>query len=146
MSPRKQSPKLTLQIGALNMHGLNEHKLSDDSFVHMLESLDILIMTETWLSSDININDYYSYSKIKHKRVAKGRPSGGITLVMRPDIRKGMTIVDDSSDMFLWFKLNKSYFSLSNDIYVCAMYIPPESSTSHKCDPFDILEHKIVDL
>ena len=39
------------------MHGLNEHKLSDDSFVHMLESLDILIMTETWLSSDININN-----------------------------------------------------------------------------------------
>ena len=30
-------------------------------------------------------------------------------------------------------------------VCVCAMYIPPESSTSHKCDPFDILEHKIVD-
>ena len=49
--------------------------------------------------------------------------------------------------MFVSWKLDKSFFNLEKDIYVCSVYIPPSNSTfcsSYKGnDPFDELQQQI---
>ena len=49
--------------------------------------------------------------------------------------------------MFVWWKLDKSFFNLEKDIYVCSVYIPPSNSTFYSSykgnDPFDELQQQI---
>ena len=41
------------------------------------------------------------------------------------NLRKGIKIVDNNNEGFLWWKLSKDFFNTKNDIYICSTYIPP---------------------
>ena len=43
--------------------------------------------------------------------------------------------MSSSSTRFLWCKLDKQFFSLDRDIYVCSTYIPPVNSLYIKNNP-----------
>ena len=49
--------------------------------------------------------------------------------------------------MFVWWKLDKSFFNFEKDIYVCSVYIPPSNSTFYSSykgnDPFNELQQQI---
>ena len=52
-----------------------------------------------------------------------------------------------SADEFLWWKLDKSFFHLEDDIFICSVYIPPNNSSREKTRDFDAftsLEEHIV--
>ena len=46
--------------------------------------------------------------------------------------RKGVKIIDDKNESFIWWKMSKEFFNFSNDIYVCSTYIPPSNSSREK--------------
>ncbi|CAG2200933.1 unnamed protein product [Mytilus edulis] len=50
-----------------------------------------------------------------------------------------------SSENRLWFKLNKAFFGLNKDVYICACYIPPVSSNYYD-DDFLNLEIEISNI
>ena len=57
-------------------------------------------------------------------------------------------ILQCSADEFLWWKLDKSFFHLEDDISICSVYIPPNNSSREKTRDFDAFtsleEHNIV--
>ena len=62
-------------------------------------------------------------------------------------LAKGVSILQCSADEFLWWKLDKSFFHLEDDIFICSVYIPPNNSSREKTGDFDAftsLEEHIV--
>ena len=59
--------KCNISIGMLNIDGLNDNKIGDDNFKEILDAHDIVILVETWLTSDLQIDDLYCYSNFRPK-------------------------------------------------------------------------------
>jgi hypothetical protein len=66
----------------------------------------------------------------KEKKRSK-RPSGGIIVLYKKELTLGITYIQNGtkSENRLWLKLDKKVFGLESDLYICAVYIPPASST-----------------
>ena len=70
---------------------------------------------------------------------------GGITILAKHNIQPGLKSVQNSEE-FLWIRLEKSFFNLENEIFLCVAYIPPKNATQNilsKTDYFDSLENSI---
>ena len=80
-----------IKIGCWNIQGMKEHELDDDTFVNFLNQNDCTSLLETWCSNVIipkNFNLYCLPScGSKH-----GRAKGGIVVVMKNSIHKGIKI------------------------------------------------------
>ncbi|CAG2185067.1 unnamed protein product [Mytilus edulis] len=105
-----------------------------------------LALEETWKgeSKEYTIPGFNTISKIRKKNKRGKRYSGGIIIFYKNSIHQGLTYVKNGSlsNNRLWLKLDKNFFGLSDDIYICAVYIPPVSST-HYDDDFLQLEKEI---
>ena len=121
--------KQTLDLLSFNVEGLDS-MLEDPSFTSLVDSHDICFLTKTMRKEDtkLNIDGFWDFSQIRPKTKKKGRFSGGITVLAELDIRPGIKIVD-SSEGFVWIKLDKVFFNFINDLYICAVYIPPKNSS-----------------
>ena len=49
--------------------------------------------------------------------------SGGILIYIKNEISKGVTILPETNSEYRWIRLNKSFFNMSHDIYICTVYI-----------------------
>ena len=80
-------------------------------------------------------------------RVCKSkRGHGGVCLFIRENISKGVHILETNNDDFIWIKLCKNFFSLTDDVCLCFAYIPPHDSVyfkSHEYGFFETLESGI---
>ncbi len=145
-----------VKLGAWNIQGLSDKVLQDEIFIKFVNNNDIIVLVETWLkeTSDISIcnNLYYNYHKIRKPKANARRPSGGISVLIRKNLRSkkdgimGIQIIKDN-DFVVWIKLSKKSFNVANDIYIGAVYIPPENSTIYvgkDNDPFHMLEQDIL--
>ena len=75
-----------------------------------------------------------------------GRHSGGISILCKDIYRPGIKILE-SSEGFVWMKLDAKFFNLMNDLFLCAAYIPPQYSENHyskKVDYFQCLNDAIM--
>ena len=82
----------------------------------------------------------------KHKKAR--RYSGGISVVIRKDLKAGVKFFSSKSDFYVWCKFDKTFFNLNEDIYVCSCYIPPKNSKSksllvNTLDPFAEMQKDI---
>ena len=61
---------------------------------------------------------------------------GGIIIYFKKEFTKGITYLKGAtlSQNRLWLKLDKMFFGLSQDVYSCAVYIPPISSPHYDND------------
>ncbi|CAC5411506.1 unnamed protein product [Mytilus coruscus] len=136
--------KTNLSIGSWNIQGLG-CKLEDDYFLSSLK-YDINILMETWKSADssTNIINFSYVQKSRKKKLRPKRYSGGIIVYYKSTLYKGISEVLNvtKSDNRLWLKLDKFFFGLKKDIYLCACYIPPLTSTYFN-DDFILLENEI---
>jgi len=60
--------------------------------------------------------------------------------------RPGIKILE-SSEGFIWLKLDAKFFNLKNDLFLCAVYFPPQYSQNHyskKIDYFQYLSDTII--
>ena len=114
---------------SFNVEGLSS-QLDDPNFHELINRHDINILTETWrnTNSKLNLPNFWDYSQIRPKHVKAFRYSGGISILIKKELRPGIKIVKDIEG-FVWFKLCKVFFDLCNDLYVCASYIPPQYTT-----------------
>ena len=129
-----------LKLLSFNVENL-EPKLDEPDFINLIASHDISFLCETWRKEDtkLNLHGLWDFSQIRPKAKKAGRYSGGITIFVKEEIHIGIKVTHNSEG-FLWVKLSKSFFSLPNDLYLCAAYIPPKSSTSHSQSSVDYFQ------
>ena len=116
-----------------NVNGL-ARKLCDTDFIEIVQSHDIIILTETWISKNSNINldikgyccDHLFGNKSKHTK--KGRFSGGISIYFRQTLKDKIQVIEKNQSGILWFKICNSMFNFESDLYICSVYIPPKNS------------------
>ena len=90
-------------------------------------------MLETRLPTDeqVNFEGYTSFSLYRRKNPRAKRASGGITLLVKEQLFQGVTICKCDDDRFLWWKLDRNFFGLTDDIFVCSVYLPPYTSKTY---------------
>ena len=136
--------KQSLSISAWNVHGLGE-KTKDEFFLCKIKS-DINILLETWKGEckDNNILGYNCISKSRKKKRKAKRHSGGIIIYYRKEYEKGITHIVNgtNSQNRLWLKLSKEFFGFQENVYLCAVYVPPVTSNYFEND-LNLLENEI---
>ena len=75
-----------LKFCSWNIEGVTK-KATDDNFFRLVE---------TWLPHDLNleIDDFYSFSKSRIKHAKAKRCSGRISLLVKSDLRKGIKMFE----------------------------------------------------
>ena len=132
-----------------NVQGLTSEKRGCSEFVNIIRNNDIVFIYETWASSetDLSLNNYivHNFNREFQHRHAK-RNSGGLALYYRECLKDGITIVKQDLNTMVWIKLDKSFFHVDNDIYICGVYLWGEDSPAYhiiNVDLFDTLENNI---
>jgi hypothetical protein len=114
-------------------------KSKDKAFIDQIKNFDIILLSETHIGYDTNINIegflYYSFCREKSNN---NRFFGGI--LIKKNIRKGIALLQNYSSEFHWMKLRKDYFNLKNNIFLCLAYIAPNSSKFNNNTDYSTLE------
>ena len=67
-------------------------------------------------------------------------------LLTKQEIKEGVTILQSRSTEMLWIKLDKSFFKLKNNLFICVTYLPPKNSTCTQRLDFDIFNRLEQDI
>ena len=70
-----------------------------------------------------------------------------VLVSLRKSLRKGVNFFSSKSSRFVWWKLDKHFFNLDEDIFVCSVYIPPANSKyfgPNEIYPQDELESDLI--
>ncbi len=161
-APRGEIPDEPFSILTWNVEGYRSKNLVENtvnklnvSYVkNMLSSHDIICLLETW--SNINNENeivlkgytpFYSSRSIKHKDAR--RDSGGVAVLVRDEIAKYISRQPNLSDDAIWLKIDSKLGLAPSDVYLGAIYIPPEKSSftvNNALDNWDIIEREITDF
>ena len=80
---------MTVKLSAWNIHGLRSKQ--HDALLHeIVNKNDVICLSETWLSENntFNIPGYQALSKYRYKKTNVGRPSGGLTVLIKNELQK----------------------------------------------------------
>lgn len=136
-----------LSIGSWNINGL-EDKCRDDFCMPCLK-YDINMLLETWKGSDssLNLSEFKTLQKCWRKHKCSKQFSRRFIILYKSKLHKGVQELQDvtTSQNRIGFKLEKDFFGLEKDLFICACYIPPLNSPYYK-DDFSILEDDISHL
>ena len=112
-----------IKLLSFNVEGLAS-ELEDVCFLELLNGHDICLLNETWRTenSKLDLPGFWDFSVVKSKRTKRGRPSGGLTIFCKENIRKGVKI-DSFTEGIIWLKLDRTFFNLPNHLFIGAVYI-----------------------
>ena len=119
---------------------LNNHV----TILPFISDYPIICLSETWTNkhSKFDSKGYskpiHSYRRLQNRRAK--RSSGGIMIYIKDDIRQGVKLVKNELDCVVWLKLDKIFFSIEDDVYICITYIAPENSPIHNLYNVDIFK------
>ena len=107
---------------------------------------DILCVIETHLDQFdcVDIPGYVFFSQPRTQ--AYKRKSGGIGIYVKDSISKFVKIDKSCNDYILWLRLDKILLGCNEDIFIGAVYLPPENSRFFTADDFDCFENSILDM
>ena len=109
-----------------NVNGVRTCKLDNPQFSSKLCS-DIIILNETHASSSdiLNLDGYFCVSNCRSTNPSRLR--GGVAVLTKDNLRKGVKIIDKSHTDIVWLKLHKSFFLTLNRICIYVEYISPQA-------------------
>ena len=126
------------KIASWNIHGVYEktngfkiNKLEDPGFLKTLESHDILCVQETMCGQNDTPSDHITqFDSIPHcrKKSLNNRYFGGMLLLIRKSVRRGVKVTHSAIPEILGIKLSKEFFGLEDDLAVWFVYAPPLNS------------------
>ncbi len=127
-----------IKIGTWNIEGayfkVNSYftnKLRDPVFESKIQAHDILCVQETHCGPrDIPSQHLTQFNSIPHcrKKSANNRHFGGMLLLIRKTIRKGVKVTFTEDQDILGITLKKEFFNLSEDLKIWFVYAPPANS------------------
>ena len=144
-----------LSIGFWNIDGLHyrignsrQSKLSESTVINKLTKYDLICLVETHCSpSDLVYLEGYSVvSNTRPKSKNAKKFTGGISILVKQEIRKGIKFIEATHSEYLWLKLDKAFFNLDEDIYVATVYISPSHSnfSNRQDDIFSLVKEDIA--
>jgi len=118
-----------LSVASWNINGITDRS-QDKFFLSELSKHDIVFLLETHVrDTDVLSFEGFHCIQVNHHKVkANGKTDGGIAMLCKPHLQHGITTVNKSHDDYVWFKLDKAFFGLENNIYLCAAYLPHGNS------------------
>lgn len=134
-----------------NIWGL-KRKLSDVEFIRYISNYDIVLLGETWLNKNDNINCDIQGFECEHLYarkslgVRKGRYSGGISLYYKSYLKQYIKVVEQSPYGLFCFKVSSEILATDMDLFVCYCYLRDKNSRvlrHEDVDLFEILENDI---
>ena len=75
---------------------------------------------------NFEVADFYSYHKYRPKHKKAKKSSGGIYVLIKKHISAGIKILENSNSDLIWLQLDKNYFNMHEDLYICSLYISPK--------------------
>ena len=131
-----------------NIHGLSLDKISDDSLGSFFKTFLLILLVETWLSKDDDLDKldgYVFYNLCRSYRHPNAiRDAGGIGMYVHKSVSHGIELISNRDDIVATLKIKKDVFCLPFDIFVSNCYIVPENSTYLLDDVFSVLQDEIV--
>ena len=129
---------MKLKIGFWNIHGLGNKKYQNEDFLEIINSYDILCLTETWKEDGKSLPTPKGYKGKHHNRKEKHakakRNSGGILVLYKTEFQDHIKVINNKDENILWLKISKSYKGLGRDVLLGTVYISPSNSTVNKKD------------
>jgi exonuclease III len=147
----------TLKIAAWNIDGIfsridniRTSKLELDPVQNILQRLDIFCLCETHCAASDNLHLEGFHIVQNHRPRSTNSPHafGGLAVGIRSNLLKGIKFLPISNSEFMWFKLNKLFFGLPEDLYICIVYVSPLTSaySQRRDDIFTLIESDISKL
>jgi hypothetical protein len=98
-------------------------KLEDENFLQIVREYDVLCLSECWVKcpNDFNLNGYEKKYLFRNK--CNG---GGVVIFYKKPLSQYIKIVKCCADSMIWLKFDKSFMLNTTDLYMCAIYIPPD--------------------
>ena len=132
---------MKLNMCTWNMNGLARWKMRHKDFIRVLETNDLVCVTETWLNKteselicqEFRKNFKVYYSCRRRDKNAK-RDSGGILVFINNKLSQHIEITENNDEDILSLKVNRKVFPDNNDMYICCTYISPKSSCRYTPD------------
>jgi exonuclease III len=148
---RKDSGTTSLNICTWNVGGLikdGKNKLNDHSFLTQINRYDIVLLSETHIGYDSAVeSDKFYYYPFCRQKSNNNRYFGGLTILIDNGIKQGVAILQDGNSEYQWVKLQKFFFNLKKDIFLCFAYIASQSSPfllKENINIIESIEHDIV--
>ena len=111
-----------ISICSWNVGGLiskTYNKLKYNAFIQEISPYDVVFLSETHIGNDVAVHLYgFQYISICRSMSKNSRYYGGLAILIRNSVRKGIQILQNTSSEFQWVKLSKDFFNLNNDIVV----------------------------
>ncbi|CAG2204319.1 unnamed protein product [Mytilus edulis] len=123
------------------------------SYITNLEKIlsywEIVKPKETHCSFEdsLSLPGFKSVNLIRPKSKRTNKRSGGLSILVKNEIKSGVKFLEHSNNDYIWLKLSSSLFNLPEDIYLCFIFDPPENSSyTHSLneDIFDLIEKDIA--
>ena len=126
--------KRSLHIASWNINGFKykgHSKYKDSSFIKEFKNKDIVCLMETHCSLEecLNVSGFHAIHLIRPMSKRTNKRSGGLSIFVKHKLRAGVKFLEHRNNDYIWLKLNKSFFALNEDIYLCFVYDPPSSSS-----------------
>ena len=123
--------KQTLHIACWNINGYQikgYNKYSDPVFINNICNKDIICLLETHcpLQESISLPNFTNVHLVRPRNKKTNKISGGLSVLVKSDIKEGIKFLEHSNDNYIWLKLSKQFFGISDDIYLCYLYNPPQ--------------------
>ena len=133
ISPQSTGAQPTVnRIFTWNAFGLKPEKVEHPVIKPLIETSDILVFVETWLTSEDDIPDLLQHNftcfslPAKLSDAGSGRPSGGILICVHKKYTNVSLHDIHEHAGILWIKFRAQS---SKDLYIAACYFSPETST-----------------
>lgn len=126
--------------------GIN--KSTDKLFINQIKIYDLVLLTETHIgyNTNIEITDFTYYPVCRDKS-SNNRYFGGLGILVKRNIRKGISILPNTNKDYQWLMLKKDFFNLKKKtfIYVLHIYLLKCQVITKKLD-VETLEHIEQDI
>lgn len=146
---------MELSIAVWNINGITHKpdqsnvmfKTDDPSFLNYVKKHDILGILETKVGPNekIHINGYKTV-QINRKKSKINRYFGGLCIAIKENIAKGVSVLNTKNESeFVWIKLDKGFFKICQDYYVCFVYVSPDKTgREFGIDVFDRVTNELA--
>ncbi len=139
-----------LSIATWNIQGIRNTSLDktvDEDFINEIKPHHIIGLTETHCSPGelLSVPGYHAMLSCRNRSHTKAH--GGIAVLVKNEIRKGIKLIQGNSQDTIWICLNQNFFNTDQDIYIGTVYLSPaNSSYSQKLEysPFELLTYDII--
>lgn len=133
-----------------NIGGLiskHHDKITDPLFLQEIRKYDVVLLTETHLGYNTTVNiEGFNYYPICRPQSANSRYYGGLGILIKYEVRKGINILTNTCKDYQWLQFDKHYFNLNTDIFLCLAYIIPATSFYADQSEDDTLENIEKDI